>query len=1354
MKSSADWHVMSVLARKEHRPSPAEIMFKFGNLDVSKTKTFRMFYKVLKETSDSAAFHFKVGNIESNIQVSSTNLNSWIPFCTEVTVEKESTVSFVITATNVSVAIDDVSLKDGVCPEVSTNCTFDDDFLCGYSTEYGWKYTSEMDNSKNKIGYARVVQSGQELLSPPFENIDRSKVCITADVRTSQDQEVDTAPHLHLVLRDVETNTELLLRHDSLPVISAEWQTLKYQVSNVVGEYNIAWKVTLGDSEYLDIRSVSIINGDCISQLCANDQFECKGDDYTFCMPLQQVCRNIHLCPNAASTVCRPTVSCDFNDSFYCGWTLYGASVENGESSGMVLFLGGAQYTYAETPLIEVMDISCMTLTMLRDFNNNMCRLLRNDSNNLVEVNNFDMFKSQGRVQSVQIELPVGNYTLVFECRQINEETSYVKIDDVSVISGTCDQIECRGYKCKKDETDKSGVTVCFDNDDVVCDKFIDCPYDTDENKCDYTFECDFDTDICGYDVSGVISLIKLPYSIDGTDVTIPTANDTGNDRALLYNSMLNDRLNFTTGPIVVPDDACAVTMDMWIHIFQPFSPGEAFLFMTAGFSDRIRRINTFTRNINLNVTETWFQLSIPLYGSSFNPNDWSVGFLSTGRYIPSFSFVAYGVYVAIDNISTQSCNETDKTDELPPDFDENNRTSTNLPENFPTTVIDNAHVVADFLDTVSLLCSVENLGQSQVTLHWYKDEVQISRNNEIINQDVTTIYDLEMLKYTVMIDNDPTSGKLNYSLILHRVSKADAGAYSCKIELDGLSDVSNIYVTVNTRLALSENNCYKNTLPTCQALGFDEVIPKGPLGFREVQDAALHIQDIEHSITFEKMSKSCQRSIMTLQCGLLLPKCQDGNPIHVCREHCESIIEGCHVNNYDNNLFLKLQQGCKFLHFVNESGQCLPITVGCGLEYTGHTGSIVSVNYPDSYPVNSKCEWHIAVEPYHMIQFEVVYYDVDANTGSSSECGLSIRDNTTASLAFNCSENVPLTFQSSGNTATLTFQSDSESSGNGFYIKYRQIPMDTCISMSGENMLHLNASNNPFDESCNKLKIYLQDARDTLDVMIDYLADGCITLLDNLQLNVTLCNITEKLHYEVQGYMDINIESLSTIYQIKTQKRSYVRSVQEVTIDNAGRLQILSEGEFGTMCGDLEQFAADLICKSMNHGWPAKIEKGLTLPEILPRLASDIQCNGEEAHITQCRFVFTPLESETCMDSFYTRQIINCPQTTISCDFTKSTCGYVLDDHVKFSPLYGLYHVGTNHFSNGVAMSIPFTYTTGVYMYVEYIIRRGDIGAGITINLVQSSSNASFAVWKWQSFQTYGIFKDVWYHWIKMFDK
>jgi hypothetical protein len=61
-------HVMSVLAREEHRSSPAEIMFKFGNLDVSKTMAFRMFYKVLKDTSDSAGTYIIIFSIYNIIE--------------------------------------------------------------------------------------------------------------------------------------------------------------------------------------------------------------------------------------------------------------------------------------------------------------------------------------------------------------------------------------------------------------------------------------------------------------------------------------------------------------------------------------------------------------------------------------------------------------------------------------------------------------------------------------------------------------------------------------------------------------------------------------------------------------------------------------------------------------------------------------------------------------------------------------------------------------------------------------------------------------------------------------------------------------------------------------------------------------------------------------------------------------------------------------------------------------------------------------------------------------------------------------------------------------------------------------
>lgn len=57
-------------------------------------------------------------------------------------------------------------------------------------------------------------------------------------------------------------------------------------------------------------------------------------------------------------------------------------------------------------------------------------------------------------------------------------------------------------------------------------------------------------------------------------------------------------------------------------------------------------------------------------------------------------------------------------------------------------------------------------------------------------------------------------------------------------------------------------------------------------------------------------------------------------------------------------------------------------------MNYTAPSGTIMSDNYPHSYPESTECEWHIVVNPYHFIAFEIVDYDVGANTGSDKECG------------------------------------------------------------------------------------------------------------------------------------------------------------------------------------------------------------------------------------------------------------------------------------------------------------------------------------------------------------------------------
>lgn len=57
-------------------------------------------------------------------------------------------------------------------------------------------------------------------------------------------------------------------------------------------------------------------------------------------------------------------------------------------------------------------------------------------------------------------------------------------------------------------------------------------------------------------------------------------------------------------------------------------------------------------------------------------------------------------------------------------------------------------------------------------------------------------------------------------------------------------------------------------------------------------------------------------------------------------------------------------------------------------MNYTEPSGTIMSDNYPRSYPENTECAWHVEVDPYHFIAFKIVDYDVGANTESDQECG------------------------------------------------------------------------------------------------------------------------------------------------------------------------------------------------------------------------------------------------------------------------------------------------------------------------------------------------------------------------------
>lgn len=100
--------------------------------------------------------------------------------------------------------------------------------------------------------------------------------------------------------------------------------------------------------------------------------------------------------------------------------------------------LGVEQLSFAETPAMNVIVPSCLTFTLYREYNNHLFRIIQNTTNALNEIHNFRHFKAQGTVQQFKVDLPVGEYSLIFECQHMEMETTYLIIDDVHVSDEAC----------------------------------------------------------------------------------------------------------------------------------------------------------------------------------------------------------------------------------------------------------------------------------------------------------------------------------------------------------------------------------------------------------------------------------------------------------------------------------------------------------------------------------------------------------------------------------------------------------------------------------------------------------------------------------------------------------------------------------------------------------------------------------------------------------------------------------------------------------------------------------------------------------------------------------------------------
>ena len=102
------------------------------------------------------------------------------------------------------------------------------------------------------------------------------------------------------------------------------------------------------------------------------------------------------------------------------------------------------------------------------------------------------------------------------------------------------------------------------------------------------------------------------------------------------------------------------------------------------------------------------------------------------------------------------------------------------------------------------------------------------------------------------------------------------------------------------------------------------------------------------------------------------------------------------------------------------------------------NTGFVRSPNYPANYPNNQVCRWSIRVAPGYRIQVTVVQADI-VHAAHGGELGDSLQVDDGISFKRSQDNSAPWTFLSAGHHVRVLFVTDSDDTGEGFYIRYER---------------------------------------------------------------------------------------------------------------------------------------------------------------------------------------------------------------------------------------------------------------------------------------------------------------------------